>query len=62
MAPGGDGGAARRLRRAPEGGTVVGPKGPSTQQLGTWVLGNKNYIIIIAQVLCKYMIIRYLDP
>ena len=34
------------------------PEGPSTQELGTWVL----VIVIIVQVFGKYMIIRYLDP
>ena len=34
-------------------------QGPSTQKLGTRVLGNS---IIILQVLGKHMIVRYLDP
>ena len=34
------------------------PEGPCTQYLGILVLG----IVIIGQVLGKYMIIRYLDP
>ena len=33
-------------------------KGPCTQQLGTWLLGNSNY----SSGLGKYMIIWYLDP
>ena len=34
------------------------PKGPSTQYLGTWALGNSNY----STGLGRYMIIEYLDP
>ena len=29
--------------------TYTYPKGPSTQYLGTWDLGNSNYIVINAQ-------------
>ena len=34
------------------------PKGPSTQSLGTWDLGNSNN----STALGKYIIIGYLDP
>ena len=37
------------------------PEGPSTRYIGTWVLGYSN-IVILVQVLGKYMIIGYVDP
>ena len=34
------------------------PKGPCTQQLGTWVLGNSNYNTVFEKV----YLIGYLNP